>query len=307
MRDAESLYRAGVRALRDDHDAESARVLLTESLRLAPNNANGWLWLSRAYPRNRAQAQRCIERALSIDPSNEAGLKALMRLPNAESTVERLVSAALPYEPQTALDLLTRALDLKPDSRRLLVRMGDLHTRFEQPNEAALYYDRAARTGVHTEEGRQADQALRDLPPILTDRERGSVGLAVREAAGIGVFYALLALQDAGLSLSAVGAARWAGVALSLVGGYLLVTATSSPQQPLARLFGGSVPAAPAQTDSTRGPLHDETHLPLLPDGLRWLFGVVGVIILVMAFALVFSRSLGLLAHPIAPPVPVEP
>jgi hypothetical protein len=306
-KDAESLYQAGVRALRDEHDAESARVLLTEALRLDPRNVNGWLWLSRAYPRNQAQAQRCIERALSIDPDNKAGLKALMRLPDADSAIERLVSLMLPTEPQTALDLLTRALELQPNSRRLLVRMGELQTRFEQPNEAARYYDRAARSGVDTQAGQQADQALRDLPPLLTDHERGSVGLAAREAVGIGVFYVLLAIQDAGLSISAVGAARWAGVGLSLVGGYLLVTATSSPQQPLARWFGGSVPAASAQTDSARGPLREETRLPILPEGLRWLFGAVGVIVLLMAFALVFSRSLTLLAHPITPPVPVEP
>lgn len=307
MEDAESLYRAGARALRDDHDAERARTLLTESLRLAPDNVNAWLWLSRAYERDTRQAQRCIERALTIDPGSEPALRALARLPDADSAIEGMVDALLGHQPRVALDLLSRALDLKPDSRRLLVKMGDLQTQFEQPREAARYYDRAARGGVHTQEGRQADRALRQLPPILSDRERGSLWLAVRETIGISLFFVLLAVQDAGLSLGAVGAGRWAGVLLSLIGGYLLVTATSSPQQPFARTFGGSLPTTTPSSDTTRGPLQDETHLPILPEGLRWLFGAVGAAVLLMAFALVFSRSLALLAHPLPPPVPVEP
>ncbi len=296
-----------MRALRDNHDAESARVLLTESLRLAPNNANGWLWLSRAYPLNALQARRYVERALNLRPDSEPALRALMRLPEPDSVVERVVDTLYDDQPSVALDLLTRALTFKPNSRPLLLKMGALQTRLGQPDEAALYFDRAARTGARTQEGRQADRALRASPPILSDRERGSVWLAVREAVGIGLFFTLLAVQDAGLSLIAVGAGRWAGVALSLVGGYMVVTAASSPQQPFARTFGGSLPAPKRSSSAARGPLQDQTRLSILPEGLRWLFGAVGVAVLLMAFALVFSRSLTLLAHPLPPPVPVEP
>jgi len=70
--------------------------------------------------------------------------------------------------------------------------------------------------------------------------------LAVREAAGFGVLALLMAWQDAGLNLLAIGPARLFGVIMSVLGGYLLITATSSAQQqPLATMLGGVVPPAP--------------------------------------------------------------
>jgi hypothetical protein len=143
---------------------------------------------------------------------------------------------------------------------------------------------------------------LSNFTPVITDRERGSVGLAVREAVGFGVIFVLLGWQDAGLDLMRLGAQRWVGVGLSILGGYLLVTGLSSPQQkPLASWLGGKVPPPEKVTDDENAA---PTSLPILPGVLRAGFALVGGAVLVGAFLLVFSTSIGLLRHPTPPFVP---
>ena len=51
MNDAQALFREGVLALKEARDVERARRLLTQSLRLDPNNEMAWLWLSRTSGR----------------------------------------------------------------------------------------------------------------------------------------------------------------------------------------------------------------------------------------------------------------
>jgi hypothetical protein len=190
----------------------------------------------------------------------------------------------------------------------LLLLAGDLHKALDEHVDAARFYDEAARIGAGTKVGRSADQKLRDSAPVLTDRERGSLALALREAAGFGLVFLLLAWQDAGLNLLNVGLARWIGVLLALVGGYLLISATSSPQQrPLAGWLGGSVPpqpqAAPQTEDTTRlGLVKAPTSLEMIPPVWRAGMGALGMALLLIAFYLVFSTSLRLLLNPAAPP-----
>ena len=122
-----------------------------------------------------------------------------------------------------------------------------------------------------------------------------------------------MAFQDAGLNLLQLGTGRIGGILMSIVGGYLLVTATSSPQQkPLASWLGGSVPAAkPPKPKAEKEdvvaavmgePEEEATTLPIVPVGIRVLLGVVGVLLLVGAFVLVFSTALALLRNPTPKP-----
>lgn len=235
----------------------------------------------------------------------------LLALPNADDQAAAAVVEYFMREEQItrALELSEKALRRWPRSQRLLLLAGDLHKGLDEHVEAARFYDEAARIGAGTQVGRAADRKLRDSAPVLTDRERGSLALTLREAAAFGLVFLLLAWQDAGLNLLNVGRTRWVGVALALLGGYLLVSATSSPQQrPLARWLGGSVPppqpdAAPKAADDAGdiGLVKAPTNLPIIPTGWRAGMGLVGLVVLVIAFYLVFNTSLRLLLNPAAP------
>lgn len=423
MTDAQTLYRAGVTAIREQKNLVEGRRLLTESLRLDPENDMAWVWLSRTVADPMKQGQ-CLDRALRLNPNNrhaltlreqlaarsngappspplsapasiaamlprsrpdasknmEAYLTQAQKLLDAgdvEGAIEQwvrvlreqpdhelalgsavrqlsrlkyfddakelvwraldagtthpsiyltaidllrregkhseaddlrrrlavlpaaddaLVSDIVDYflksgQVQDAQEILTQAIATHPKSQKLLIRLGDLYTEFEDEHAARGYYEQAARLGLKSSEGRLADTKLGQFKPTLSDRERGSTLLALREAVGIGVFFLLLGWQDAGLDLLHLGTPRWAGVGLGLLGGYLLVTATSSPQQqPLARWLGGQAPANP-----------DVSALPVLPLAARLLFGVGGLALLALAFYLVFATAIGLLTNPTPP------
>lgn len=419
MTDAQTLYRAGVTAIREQKNVAEGRRLLTQSLRLDPDNDMAWVWLARTVA-DPVKQRQCLDRALSLNPDNrhaltlrdqladrvngappspeaatppphprprpaagaaiEATLTRAQKLlddGNVEGAIEQwvrvlneqpdhevalpsavrqlsrlkyfddakelvwraldagtthpsvyltaidllrregnygeaddlrrrlaclptaddaLVSDVVDYflkggQVQDAQEILTQAIATHPKSQKLLIRLGDLHAELEDDRAARSYYEQAARLGLKSSEGRLADTKLGQFAPTLSDRERGSTLLALREALGVGVFFLLLGWHDAGLDLLNLGAPRWAGVGLGLLGGYLLVTATSSPQQqPLARWLGGQTPA-----DA------DVSVLPVLPAAARLLFGVSGLALLALAFYLVFATAIGLLTNP-APP-----
>ncbi len=455
--DAQTLFREGVLVLRDQKDVARARQLLTQSLKLDPNNEMAWLWLSRTTDDPQKKLQ-CVERALRLNPKNEQALalreklrapsekrpvkplnmaaeaaslddlRAAVRAPlaaavsapppaatgvyaasdkqeidgylteaerllndgNDEGAIEQWVrvlevQADHPIAIQNAVrhlyklgykddasELIERAIDagttsvpiyltgidlarvngepgkadalreqvaalpsadddliLKmadyfvnnsqflravevvqkglvthPESQALLLRMAALQDEaLGNKGEARRYYELAAR-GKKGKGAKVAEKALSNFTPVVTDRERGSVGLALREAVGFGVIFVLLGWQDAGLDLLRLGPQRWLGVGLALVGGYLLVTGLSAPQQkPLAAWLGGKVPA-PQPAAEGAAVMDDPTDLPMIPGVLRALLALVGLIVLAGAFMLVFSMSIGLLRNPVQPYVP---
>lgn len=451
MNDAQTLFREGVLALKERKDAAEARRLLTESLRLNPQNEMAWLWLARTIS-DPAKSLQCIDRALSINPANEQALalkqkiagvavaasaapvsvavrtemddepatpkprknktakhiltpsedreiKALLKKADAlvaqddtEGAVEQWVRvleiqvdhevamrnavgflsrlkylddarelvwraldagtehpsiyltaidiaryqrnpgevadlrermAGLPSadeklivsvaeqflndeQPLRALEVIERALETHPKSQKLLMLMGDLQKAMGRDKEAMRFYDQAARLGTSTEAGREADKKLLNFAPVLTDRERGSLALAWREAGGLALLLLLLAWQDAGLDLLQMDAAHWLGVLLGLVGGYLVITATSSPQQRgLASLLGGTTVEKKKKHEDDdaihMGAVEEVSELPIIPTSFRFVIGTGGAILLLAAFTMVFGRSLDLLANPKIP------
>jgi hypothetical protein len=153
-----------------------------------------------------------------------------------------------------------------------------------------------------TPEGKEADRRLARAVPVITDRERGSVVLALRETVGFATLLLVMAWHDAGLNLMELGLRRWVGVVLGFMGSYLLITATSSPQQvPLASWLGGHVP--PDAWKAKREEPHlkpgqakpEPTELPIITEDARYALGFVGVIVLGLAFWLVFYRSIGII------------
>jgi tetratricopeptide (TPR) repeat protein len=210
-----------------------------------------------------------------------------------------------------AIELLKASQENHPKSQKIPFRLAQLLKEDGQELQAMPYYNQVVRLGTKTPEGKEADAALKLYTPVIGDRERGSTWLAIREAFGVMVFYVLLAWQDAGLNLLQMGPARIAGIGLSLIGGYLLVTGTSAPQQqPLAKWLGGKVPEPKPEPPPKPDKLgrivlpHEPTNLPMLSEGLRYTFAFIGALVLIAAFYLVFSRAIQLLVHPVPPCVP---
>lgn len=193
--------------------------------------------------------------------------------------------------------------EARPTSQEVLLKVGDVLQRVGHEEEAKQYLSQAMELGLHTKAGRQADNLLLDYVPELTETERTSVWLAVREVVGIGLLYLMMGWQDAGLNLLHMGVTRWLGVLLAFVGGYLVVSATSSPHQRMLRWLvktqaasggnvrSGAIVPLTSLDASSAGP--DETVFTL-PLSARVLLGLVGGIILVFAFALVFFQALEL-------------
>jgi hypothetical protein len=239
------------------------------------------------------------------DPARADDLRARMaELPGADEKV--VVIAAEHYEKvgnmQRAIEVLENAQNNNPKGQKILLKLGELYHKIGDEAQSLQAYDRAARLGRGTAEGKAADKLLQTAVPVMTDDERGSAALAWREAAGVGVFYFLLAFQDAGLIIQRVGVMRWIGVTIALIGGFLLVTATSSPQQqPIARWLGGSVPTITKRKIDSRseGVVEEPTRLPIIPMGMRVALGAVGSAILIGAFVLVFSATLNLFVRPV--------
>ncbi len=211
-------------------------------------------------------------------------------------------------QPADAFAFLDHALGAHPDSQALLLRLGDLYREFGQQQEAVTYYERVVQLGARTPEGKTADKRLGAFVPVLTDRERGSVLLALRETAGITLFYLVLGWQDAGIDLLALGPRRWFGVLLSAIGGYLVVTATSSPQQRgIAAWLGGRVPPPQPDADapvdllqqqqviSAPGrALEEPTRLARIPADARYILGGLGILLLLLAFYMVAYHAVAL-------------
>ncbi len=288
---------------------------------LALRNAAGNLWKMNYWDDARELVQRAIDAntqvpaiyLTAIDMADRQGdhekaeaiRTRIAALPNADEQL--LITVAdyylKRYQNDQALAFLQDAVASHPDSQKLLLKTGDVLTEMDRKPEAMTYYDQAVRQGARTKMGKEADKKLATFIPVLTDRERGSVWLAARETAGIVIFYLLVAWQDAGLNLLDMGPRRWIGVLLSLIGGYLLITATSSPQQhPLAGWLGGQVPvlnskpkreAQPGNLFSMPGrALDDPTELPMIAASVRWFLAMVGGAVLILAFWLVFYRAL---------------
>mgnify|MGYP001321810536 CR=1 FL=1 len=254
-------------------------------------------------------AQRMHDHSAAADMA-----KRLLPMPEVDDALLlKITDQMVKYgQAEQVVEVLAAAVTHRPKSQKLLIRLGELLDELGQKDKAMRYFDRAARIKGGTKEAKRADKALMQFTPIITDRERGNTWLAVREAAGFLVFYLLLGWQDAGMNLANMGI-RWLGVLLSLLGGYFVITAVSSPQQqPLATWLGGTVPPPKPQKqlvdpygnpiDSlSSGPLEDPTELTMLPQAIRWLFFILGAALLSFSFYIVFSTALRLLFNPVPP------
>ncbi|GAB4418670.1 MAG: hypothetical protein Kow00106_14750 [Anaerolineae bacterium] len=309
-------------------DIEQAIALWVEVLsirvdhELALRNAAGHLWKLQYWDDARELIQRAIDAGTRVPTVYLTAIDMAERRGDANWSAELREKVATLPTPDEALVVkvadyylgrgdaniaqrfLEQALAAHPDMPAALIKLGDMARDAGDSIEATRLYERAARAKAPGKVRKEVDKKLRTALPVLTDRERGNVWLAVREALGVAGLFLLLGWQDARLDLLALGPRRWLGVLISLAGGYLVVTATSSPQQkPLAGWLGGAVPP-PQPPPPPRGPLDPEpfrppgralqepTELPLLPVSVRLLLALAGLVLLILAFVLVLSQSL---------------
>jgi tetratricopeptide (TPR) repeat protein len=244
-----------------------------------------------------------LGRRLQQDAAVDVLREKLAALPTAdESVVAQTIDSYLERDlVMQALDLLQKAVEAHPKSQKLAIRLARLYDRMERRPEAAEWYERVVRLGARTPEGKQADKRLSEFTPQLTDQERGSVMLALREALGIGMFILVLAWLDAGLNFANMGPARWLGVLAGFVGAYFLVTATSSPQQkPIAGWLGGQVPpkAEPVKDEFNNLVTPESSTIPILGAAARAGLGLVAVILLGASLWLVFRHTVEVATNP---------
>src|SRR5690349_14975978 len=89
--DPAALLAQAVDALRTG-DRAKARDLLGQAIRLNPGDDRLWLWLSGAVETD-DERRRCLERALQLNPGNQAARRGLAQLAAGPSTPSPAVPA----------------------------------------------------------------------------------------------------------------------------------------------------------------------------------------------------------------------
>ncbi len=195
---------------------------------------------------------------------------------------------------KTALELLHEAEQRDPRHQPTLMRLAEAYRDLQHPDRARQYLQRVVDLGARTPLGRRAEGILLEVSPHIPRDVQTNLIYALREVAGIFLLYVCLAILDAGLTLTGIGLAGWAGMLLSLAGGYLLVSATSSPCQRVFQRFlvASDEAPAPAQGEAYLPAMTSEQPLPMLPLEVRAVLGTIGGVLLAVAIVLVLQNSL---------------
>ncbi|MFC1959927.1 tetratricopeptide repeat protein [Chloroflexota bacterium] len=193
------------------------------------------------------------------------------------------------------LDMLHAAERLAPTDQAVLMELAGVYQEIHHDQRAITYWQRVIDQDARSPLGQAAAEDLLELKPHIPRRIQSSSLFALREVAGVALVFFLLAMLDAGGSVTAMALTGWLGVGLSILGGYLLVTATSSPGQRIFAPFLVQPVAELPSTDSRDAYLPDMTaaeQLAVLPGDWRIVLGVVGLVLVVIAGVLVVPHSL---------------
>ena len=204
-----------------------------------------------------------------------------------------------------ALEFFHQAERLAPRNQAVLMRLAEAYRDLERRDRARQYLQRVVDQGARTELGRKAEAILLDYGPHIPRYIQAHMLYALREVLGIFLLFGVMAILDAGMNVRAIDPAGWVGLALSLVGAYLLVSATSSPAQ---RIFQRFLPPVAAPAESAPGvaearsaaqgrdgflpEMVAEPPLPVLPFEARAVLGTIGAVLLAVAGVLVLRHSL---------------
>ncbi|MCI0712912.1 MAG: hypothetical protein L0154_22345 [Chloroflexi bacterium] len=216
----------------------------------------------------------------------------LASLPNIDAAFlnEMAEDVIFNTSPREAFGFVHAAAMSHPTDQPLLWKLAELYELAKDEDNATAIFKQIVSISPRTEIGKQADLRVLKAAPGVTDRERGSVMLAVREAIGIALLFFLLAWQDAGLNLFGLDPIHIAGIGFSFLGGYLIVTGTSSPsQRGVALLLGGK------KNEETGSDLRT------IDEFTQYALSGIGAIALIISFYMVFNQSFDLLRDPVRP------
>jgi tetratricopeptide (TPR) repeat protein len=314
MDDPEGAIENWVRVLeiQPDHEVALANAVRHLSRLKYMDDAKELVWNAinhgTTHPSVYLTAIDILKRERNFDEADSMREK-LIQLDEAD---DGLIATTLDYFVQQnhlerAQALLEPVLEKRPNSQQLLLKMGELLDLQNRKRESFQYYERASKLGGKGEVAKVASKKMDEYVPGLSDKERSSIWHAVREAGGFGIFFLFLAWQDAGLDLLHIGISRLIGIIVGLLGGYLLITATSSPQQkPLAKMLGGKVPPPPEEHDeheTVTDAVAAISEIPIIPPIPRIVIGLIGAAMVVGAFFIVFNVAINLITHFQPPPM----
>jgi tetratricopeptide (TPR) repeat protein len=113
---AEHFLADGIDAAKSGRKAQ-ARALLQRAVKVETNNVTAWLWLSGVLD-NPLEQEACLEKALTLDPDNNAARKglAVVRGRVTQALFAQGISAAEDRDHETARTLLTQVVSREEDN-----------------------------------------------------------------------------------------------------------------------------------------------------------------------------------------------
>jgi tetratricopeptide (TPR) repeat protein len=227
-----------------------------------------------------------------------APIQALHDLPAVRTT--HLLRASRLYGQhgyaKESLEMLHAAENLDPQDQAVLMQLAETYREMRHPARALHYLQRVTDQSTRTEIGQAAEEVLLEVKPHIPRYIQVSMRFALREVLGIFILFVLLALLDGGMRLDGLGAPGLIGVGLSVIGGYLLVTATSSPAQRIFARWLGDPGVQLRQPDNPRDSylpaIAADDAPPQLSFEVRTVLGTLGAVLLVIAAILVLHNSL---------------
>ncbi len=301
-------------------DADEALSLYLSVLELDPANADALAGALRLLSRARRleEAESLTVRSIEAGNQDPAAYVSLaeLRLRTGEGDPWEPLAALIDLPAVRPLHLLRAATLYWQEGRRkeglaalhaaerrdpadqtVLMRLADAYRDLQHADRAVYYLRRVTDQGARTALGQAAEDALLDVAPHIPRYIQTSTLYALREVAGVVLIYFFLAVLDAGVTLTGIGLRGWGGLVLSAIGGYLAVTATSSPAQSLFGELRKARAAPPIRLDSRLredylpDPVEDAP-FPILSKTWRIALGAAGAVILAVAAGLVLANSL---------------
>lgn len=177
--------------------------------------------------------------------------------------VEELVSAAKRFANDKQFDvvaaLLERGSEIDPQNQTVLFGLMRAYQVLHRFDDAKRIQKQIADVDAKSKIGKSMMETLLDEDPYVPLATRESTFIAVRELVGLLIPIGMLVILDNRLGFG--GIETLLAILTGVLGGYLLVSATSSHEQKLLKRF------EPNGLDPT----------------MRWIFGIVGAALVVMA------------------------
>lgn len=188
---AKELRKQGIAAAKAGQ-ADQARQLLQQSLRIEPNNEASWLWLV-SLAKDQREKMFYLNRLLEINPNNEMGLQALNAL---NMTKDQLVSqvSSLPSRPDNRATLAASASTPGipiPEAQRITQLQDEVDAMIRE-----YLVSRESQPTIHWVQKTKGRAGERDIWGLRTAIAGGvTVGIVVFILAGYGIIWNTPALR----------------------------------------------------------------------------------------------------------------